>query len=70
MRWLSGRFSLPGVGEQVLAKAAEFARAEAAPSLLVGEIALVRGAVAAASEQWEQADLQLRLATEVTKRSF
>jgi dihydroxyacetone kinase DhaKLM complex PTS-EIIA-like component DhaM len=54
----------------VLAKAAEFARAEAAPSLLVGEIALVRGAVAAASEQWEQADLQLRLATEVTKRSF
>eukprot|EP01046_Picozoa_sp_COSAG06_P015028 COSAG06_NODE_950_length_11350_cov_12.434984_5_plen_60_part_00 len=54
----------------MLAKAAEFARAEAAPSLLVGEIALVRGAVAAASEQWERADVQLRLATEVTKRSF
>lgn len=51
-----------GVGEQVLAKAADLARAEPMPSLLAGEIALVRGTVAAASENWSHALTQLQLA--------
>lgn len=53
-----------GVGEQVLAKAADLARAEPTPSLLAGEIALVRGTVAASSENWDHALLQLQLAAQ------
>lgn len=53
-----------GVGEQVLAKAAELLQDPEPPSLLAGEIALVRGVVAASSENWNLASGQLNKAAE------
>ena len=59
-----------GVGEQVLAQAARLAlpdggaEGEPVAALLVGEIALLRGAAAAATEQWQRAVEQLELAAE------
>ena len=53
-----------GVGGQVLARAAAFAKSEPSPSPLAGAIALKRFAIAIATAEQEQALEQLRLATE------
>ena len=54
------------LGEQLLQKAAQLAAAsaEAPPSLLAGEIALVRVVLAVASDEWARAEVQLGLAME------